>query len=557
MKKKTFISIIIFLTVSLAALFVSAFAWFIMPGTYSPSFSAQVVRSYFDNSSGNSAGTENNPFIITKPVHLYNLSYLQNKGVFSDKTYYFQLGKQKSMIDSTSTDTTYYVYSSNLSDETSNDDLTSTNIDMTQYNSGIIQPIGYSSATSFISVFKGNDISISNLTVQPTETMNNIGMFGYIGDNSSIKNFNLDNLIINTPVITSTSTDTVGLVVGYMDGTTSSSIELEGIGVKDSTINGKRKAASLFSLVGGGSEASMTAIQNGYNSISGDTGVMYGDEMFASLQAGNAPFQDNFTHNGGAYYNKAYAWVGSDETSFGIFNLGTNKTANQAGFGSYFSTTTADYFDFSSEFQNEFNSPTIDVTKKNTSAIIEGSYSSSTSKKTSFTLGEGSTISKKFVDSSNVEISRVTYALAFPGKAQYNLTMSGIDYANNNKTATIYQNALFFTITKETGGYINFVCSVPSDKTSSNRNLGIWKMDSNGTTSKDGSFYSNYPNYFYFVITESGATKQGNITCAFSFLLPKGTYLISSSQNGLYFNYVSVSGAGGNTGDVTILPASL
>ena len=46
------------------------------------------LRSYYERGSG----TRTDPFVITRPRHLYNFSRLQGLGVYGDKPYYFQLG---------------------------------------------------------------------------------------------------------------------------------------------------------------------------------------------------------------------------------------------------------------------------------------------------------------------------------------------------------------------------------------------------------------------------------------------------------------------------------
>ena len=46
------------------------------------------LRSYYEHGSG----TEEDPFVITRPRHLYNLSRLQGMGVYGEKKY-FQLGE--------------------------------------------------------------------------------------------------------------------------------------------------------------------------------------------------------------------------------------------------------------------------------------------------------------------------------------------------------------------------------------------------------------------------------------------------------------------------------
>lgn len=72
-------------------------AWFARP-KIDTSFNASVVKSYFDADSVINIGADGEltdcVFIITKPVHLYNLAYLTDKGIFNERTT-FQLGKPR------------------------------------------------------------------------------------------------------------------------------------------------------------------------------------------------------------------------------------------------------------------------------------------------------------------------------------------------------------------------------------------------------------------------------------------------------------------------------
>ena len=79
------------LPVCALTLIASSVAWFSKPKVETK-FNASIVKSYFDADSvikSNSDGTPNlkdSIFIITKPVHFYNLAYLIDNGIFTEKT---------------------------------------------------------------------------------------------------------------------------------------------------------------------------------------------------------------------------------------------------------------------------------------------------------------------------------------------------------------------------------------------------------------------------------------------------------------------------------------
>ncbi len=85
------------LPVCIFTLIASSVAWFARP-KIDTSFNASVVKSYFDADSVINIGADGKlndcVFIITKPVHLYNLAYLTDKGIFNERTT-FQLGKPR------------------------------------------------------------------------------------------------------------------------------------------------------------------------------------------------------------------------------------------------------------------------------------------------------------------------------------------------------------------------------------------------------------------------------------------------------------------------------
>ena len=131
------------------------------------------LRDYFDSG----IGTETDPYIITRPIHMYNLARLQSLGAFPDQ-FYFELGKD------INNDGTSLFYENN----TTND--TSTFLDMSD--TPIIS-IG-SPGVPFYGNFEGNNLVIKDLTVngEPQD----IGVFGYVAPDASVADVIFDGLTI-------------------------------------------------------------------------------------------------------------------------------------------------------------------------------------------------------------------------------------------------------------------------------------------------------------------------------------------------------------------------
>ncbi len=132
-------------------------------------------RSYFHCGTGK----EDDPYVITRPRHLFNLSRLQALGVFSEKNY-FQLGYD---LDG---DGQYKFY------EDDNSSTTSPYLDMSKITYSI-NSIG-NEATPFYGVFEGNGLEIKNLTVHCD--LEDSGLFGYVASRGVVQNFILDDVTI-------------------------------------------------------------------------------------------------------------------------------------------------------------------------------------------------------------------------------------------------------------------------------------------------------------------------------------------------------------------------
>jgi hypothetical protein len=161
---------------SLAILTCSTFALFQTSTSGTGELPGDVgLRSYFETGDG----SETDPYVISRPMHFYNLSRLQNLGVFGTKTY-FSLGYD---IGSTGVKKFY----ANDSDST-----TSTYLDMSSYSS--ILAVG-SEGTPFYGDFNGNSLEIRGLQVNSGPE--DVGVFGYTYSGSNVHDVFFNDLTVS------------------------------------------------------------------------------------------------------------------------------------------------------------------------------------------------------------------------------------------------------------------------------------------------------------------------------------------------------------------------
>ena len=148
------------------------------------------LRSYFQKGSG----TYEDPFVISRPIHFYNLSRLQNLGVFSSAAH-FVLGYDPSHPDdvrgkSQGTDLTFYA------DNSSNTLVGNHTLDMTDVYSltDSIASIG-DEQTPFYGDFDGQGLAIKGLKI--SSKPEDVGVFGYTYPGSSVHD-----LYLIDPVVT-------------------------------------------------------------------------------------------------------------------------------------------------------------------------------------------------------------------------------------------------------------------------------------------------------------------------------------------------------------------
>lgn len=333
-RKLTIIAISLLNALTVSATTVATYAWFkygndITFGGNSDDvpIKAGANSSYY----GGGDGSETNPFIISKPIHLYNLAWLQYIGTYNTPTIqqkYFKVTNDINMNEIT------------------------------------LPPIG-TEQYPFLSNFDGNNKTISNLTItnadpktsdeygvmKPDNTVladttqtKIVGFFGVVGKlpnqditySSSVlelKNITLDNI----SVASKTSETLIGLAAGYVDGTMSG-VKIDGTANLD--VNGQTSTSissitsnlSDYGLVGfskqtgtGGSYSQkLSEFYRNYNDSEGG-----GDDWGGSLdmKSFNNRIKDIFNTQSPSYFNtssKNFTYISNDEMKITLGRGSTN-----------------------------------------------------------------------------------------------------------------------------------------------------------------------------------------------------------------------------------------
>ncbi len=139
------------------------------------------LRSYFERGTG----TIDDPYVITRPRHMYNLSRLQGLGVFSTKKY-FQLGfkpGEKGVLP--------MCYLGESNDLVPYLDMSNT---YSNFSKNPINAIG-SELLPFYGDFNGQNVEIKGLNVYASPE--DAGLFGYTAHASNVHNLFLSDVMIN------------------------------------------------------------------------------------------------------------------------------------------------------------------------------------------------------------------------------------------------------------------------------------------------------------------------------------------------------------------------
>lgn len=174
------------------ALILSTVSWFGSVDYFTPeNAKSGVIAGYFHPGG---TGTRENPYVITKPLHYYNLIYLQENGYNFTSNTYFQFGKYGL---NTSKPTEYCFYKCDTETGVVDETQFSNYLDLNYYQGDkALQPLG-SATHPFVSKVLGRNLTVRNLHIKG-EGFNDIGVFGYVSSTAKINNLYFNGVDIDT-----------------------------------------------------------------------------------------------------------------------------------------------------------------------------------------------------------------------------------------------------------------------------------------------------------------------------------------------------------------------
>ena len=384
--KKRFIMIITTIVVCLVFVVTMSYAWFTESNTKKTTIDGSTPTAYYKSGDG----TKDNPYVIARPVHLYNFAWLQYMGTYN------KLDSDGNLIP------TYFKIESDETDDNGNAVL-----DMSGTNYSILPPIG-TEENPFVGNFDGNNTIIKGLTtssndfkLKPASVKDYtephiLGFFGYVGQTSTtitgydssintISNLYIDDYTVKN---TSNSPDVlVGLLAGYANaqinnsGVLTAQFDL----VSGTTSYSSYGKISKYSLIGdynadnftwagkpsGGSGddvgyGTSTDIRNLYYYMGGK------DTSDNSVDVGGKeamPFRVDTTDESDQKPTVDSATVSVSSNETGKVNLTTNKKAAKNNIGYYTGDGVKIYrksrftkISFQTPAYNVYSTPTEDVT---------------------------------------------------------------------------------------------------------------------------------------------------------------------------------------------------
>ena len=587
--KKIFVPFFLIFNSSLLIISIT-FGWFCNVEFRKPSVTGYSLAAYFESGTGSST----DPYIISNGTHIYNLSWLQYHGYFDNTIPYFELKNDINMV-----------VNSNIR---------------------VIPPIGTDNHP-FNGVFNGKGYKISNLVVSTNKAVlynknslpenyvfsDYVGFFGNTGSSSDIKNFILENPIVEVARNTDNSWEyennlnnmSCGIAIGYVANKASS------IGIIGGTLSNKRGIDyttynSILGSIGNSANIDMSTIDpNIEDPNAGNKGYFIPDNMYENWSS--------LSNLGSLTSTNAFHWLvpsSNSELGLGSFSVTTSRSggdritaSNVSSFTFYripeVSTNSYAKTDYCYGFSNAGNPITVNLSDNN--------YNSSTGKYTVDGDGDNNPNLDEDIRDLNTVLMNVKNPLASktnnPEQRMTNLnyywkfnnspdTGSGYksSFTKNGITYTHAQNN--FTIINESnekldqGLYNIFAASIKvnivtasqdnparifliaSADNTTNRFIGLYKVseyDSNSDSSYS-SFKNGASNPLYEYISDtSGVTHFDKDMPLQALMLPKvkgeavgcffdvtepGRYILSSTNSGVRFNYLSIVGvANGQDGE--------
>ena len=331
-----------------------------------------IISSYFHCGTG----TKEDPYVITRPVHLFNLVELMYADVEHFQVYdkYFQLGYD---LDGNDQDLEFYDYDNNgvLQINTSTGEPKTTKVLNMAYYSGdrALLPIGQYDDTKnypFAGQFDGSGLTVANLEVKGDGTtgIDDLGFFGYVTEDAFIHDFYIDNITINASTLTTgihnatATAHTANANVGYIAGHIQNAYSFENVYVNNSKITGTStvlvhndwgyygkcdNAGTLEDFIGRagaedpswGGSVNMQKMYNRLYDIAGDAtrnnNYVYEKDVVTRV--------DGTTFSRDRTTARAYTYRDREEGSFVFSSYGNGNNDSAAGQYLYISGGTRDY----------------------------------------------------------------------------------------------------------------------------------------------------------------------------------------------------------------------
>ena len=311
--------------VSITAFVVAnSFAWFTDNNTKTPTINGSTPTAYYKSGDG----SKDNPYVIARPIHLYNFAWLQYMGTYNKD-------------DNGTVKQTYFKIDDDLETDSNGNKV----LDMSGYT---LPPLG-TEDNPFVGEFDGNGTIITNLTISnklsdynrhpASITSSNfdapqvIGLFGVIGATDTSKTYAYssttdslvhdvyaENLTIKNDDTSSNKQTLAGLLVGYVNapilncGVGLGTFDLASGTTSLGTYNGTSlKGVSDYALVGSyNSDNFSWDIPDGGSGQDNDFGGSIDMLTFArriSYIKNSAPSTNDYHATFGQGSSGGYAWL--------------------------------------------------------------------------------------------------------------------------------------------------------------------------------------------------------------------------------------------------------
>ncbi len=155
----------------------NSFAWFTESNKKTPTINGSTPTAYYKSG----AGTKDNPYVIARPVHLYNFAWLQYMGTYNE-------------VEDGTVKQTYFKIDD---DDLATDSYGNKVLDMSGYT---LPPLGTEN-NPFVGNFDGNGSIITNLTIS-----NKYGDYGRTPSSITSTNFDAPQVIGLFGVVGATDT---------------------------------------------------------------------------------------------------------------------------------------------------------------------------------------------------------------------------------------------------------------------------------------------------------------------------------------------------------------